>query len=90
MDRLGRHIIVEFYGCPDHRLNDVMHIETSFIEAAQKAEATVINSSFHHFSPFGVSGVVVISSRVAIPSIPGFATTTCTIGWVPSTGRPWK
>ncbi len=30
------------------------------VGAAQKAGATVINSTFHHFSPYGVSGVVVI------------------------------
>ncbi|HWU43482.1 MAG TPA: S-adenosylmethionine decarboxylase, partial [Bdellovibrio sp.] len=60
MNALGRHILVEFSGCNAEVLNDVSVIEKSMIEAAQIAGATVINSTFHHFSPWGVSGVVVI------------------------------
>ena len=41
--------------------------------AAQKAHATIINSTFHHFSPHGVSGVVVIQeSHLAIHTWPEF------------------
>jgi len=73
---LGRHILVEFYECSPEVLNDVTLIEKSMVEAARKAEATVINSTFHHFSPYGVSGVVVIQeSHLAIHTWPeyGFA-----------------
>ncbi len=43
------------------------------VESAQNAGATVINSTFHHFSPFGVSGVVVIQeSHLAIHTWPEF------------------
>lgn len=76
MEALGRHIIVEFYECESELLNDVVHIEESMIAAAETAGATVINSSFHHFSPYGVSGVVVIQeSHLAIHTWPeyGFA-----------------
>ena len=57
---LSKHLLVDLYGCPADLLNDVTALETVMIEAAQRAGATVINSMFHHFSPFGVSGVVVI------------------------------
>ncbi len=70
---LGRHILVEFNGCNAEALNDVSLIERSMVEAAQIAGATVISSSFHHFSPWGVSGVVVIQeSHLAIHTWPEY------------------
>ncbi len=73
MNALGRHILVEFIGCNSEILNDVSIIEKSMVDAAQDAGATVINSTFHHFSPFGVSGVVVIQeSHLAIHTWPEY------------------
>ncbi len=73
MNALGRHILVEFYECSPELMNDVVHIETSMVAAAETAGATVINSTFHHFSPYGVSGVVVIQeSHLAIHTWPEF------------------
>lgn len=73
MNSLGRHILVEFIGCNSEFLDDVSKIETSMCEAAQKAGATVIQSTFHHFSPQGVSGVVVIQeSHLAIHTWPEY------------------
>lgn len=70
---LGNHILVEFMGCDPHIMNDVSSIERDMVEAARKAGATVINSTFHHFSPFGVSGVVVIQeSHLAIHTWPEY------------------
>lgn len=72
-DALGRHILVEFFGCSATILNDVVIIEDSMVSAARAAEATVINSTFHHFSPYGVSGVVVIQeSHLAIHAWPEY------------------
>jgi spermidine synthase len=54
-------------------MNDVAGIERDMVAAAQKAGATVINSTFHHFSPWGVSGVVVIQeSHLAIHTWPEY------------------
>ncbi len=70
---LGNHILVEFMGCDPHIMNDVANIERDMVGAAQKAGATVINSTFHHFSPYGVSGVVVIQeSHLAIHTWPEY------------------
>ncbi len=70
---LGNHILVEFMNCDPHIMNDVSTIERDMVEAAQKAGATVINSTFHHFSPWGVSGVVVIQeSHLAIHTWPEY------------------
>lgn len=73
MKALGRHILVEFTGCNAEALNDVVLIEKAMVEGAQIAGATVINSTFHHFSPWGVSGVVVIQeSHLAIHTWPEY------------------
>lgn len=73
MSALGRHILVEFFGCSSEILNEVVTIEQGMVAAAEKAGATVINSTFHHFSPYGVSGVVVIQeSHLAIHTWPEF------------------
>jgi spermidine synthase len=73
LNALGRHILVEFSGCSPEILDDVSVIESAMVEAAQKAGATVIQSTFHHFSPFGVSGVVVIQeSHLAIHTWPEY------------------
>ena len=70
---LGNHILVEFMNCDPKIMNDVAGIERDMVAAAQKAGATVINSTFHHFSPFGVSGVVVIQeSHLAIHTWPEY------------------
>ena len=70
---LGNHILVEFMNCDPHIMNDVLSIERDMVGAAQKAGATVINSTFHHFSPYGVSGVVVIQeSHLAIHTWPEY------------------
>lgn len=68
---LGNHILVEFMNCDPQILNEVATIEKNMVEGAIKAGATVINSTFHHFSPYGVSGVVVIQeSHLAIHTWP--------------------
>ena len=76
MRALGRHVLVELFGCKPNLLNDVVYIKKSMEQAARKAAATIINSTFHHFTPYGVSGVVVIQeSHLAIHTWPeyGFA-----------------
>jgi spermidine synthase len=73
MSALGNHILVEFSGCTPQIMNDVSAIEQGMVDAAVKAGATVINSTFHHFSPYGVSGVVVIQeSHLAIHTWPEY------------------
>jgi spermidine synthase len=73
MKSLGRHILVEFSNCNAQVLNDAQIVEEAMINAAKTAGATVINSTFHHFSPWGISGVVVIQeSHLAIHTWPEY------------------
>ena len=87
---LGRHILVEFFGCNPSILNDVIQIESSMVDAAIKAQATVINSTFHHFSPYGVSGVVVIQeSHLAIHTWPEYGYAAVDVFTCGSDVNPW-
>ena len=61
MKALGKHLIAEFYDCDAETLNDVHKVEERMKSAALVAGACIVDSSFHQFSPYGISGVVVIS-----------------------------
>ncbi len=90
MYALGRHILVEFNGCSPEILNEVDVIEAAMVEAAKKAGATVIQSTFHHFSPFGVSGVVVIQeSHLAIHTWPEYGYAAVDLFTCGETVDPW-
>ena len=68
---LGIHLLAELYGCPKSRLSDPDWLDSKLVAAANEAGATVINSSFHQFSPQGVSGVVIIAeSHITIHTWP--------------------
>ena len=71
MQNLGCHFLLEVSGCPYNKLNDTEYVERSLLEAAKRAGATVVTSTFHTFNPHGVSGVVVIAeSHIAIHTWP--------------------
>jgi len=60
-------------GCKPELLNDLEYLKKLLQEAAEKANATVLNVAFHHFTPQGVSGVVVISeSHLSIHTWPEY------------------
>jgi spermidine synthase len=59
--------------------------------AAQEAGATIINLTFHHFSPFGVSGVVVIQeSHLAIHTWPEWGFASIDLFTCGASTDPWK
>lgn len=69
----GKHIIMDVSGCKPNLLNDISFLKKLLVEAAEKANATVLNVAFHHFTPQGVSGVVVISeSHLSIHTWPEY------------------
>ncbi len=57
---LGSHLLVEFYGCDENVLKHTPSIQKAMEEAVRESKASVVQSSFHEFKPYGVSGVVVI------------------------------
>lgn len=73
MKSLGRHLLAEFYDCDPNILRDLETIREYLKEAAEVANATIVNWTFHQFSPQGVSGVVVIAeSHLAIHTWPEY------------------
>ncbi len=76
MSPLGRHLLVEFSGCDAGVLSDLALVTQAMLRAAVASGATIVTHSFHHFSPHGVSGAVIIAeSHLAIHTWPehGFA-----------------
>lgn len=59
-DALGWHWLVDFSQCTKIPSNPLV-LEAIMVTAAEMAGATVVQSCFHQFSPFGLSGVVVIA-----------------------------
>lgn len=73
---LGTHLLVELKNCNPEILKDLNSVKTILVDAAKKANATIVDVTFHEFSPFGISGVVVIAeSHLTIHTWPeyGFA-----------------
>lgn len=90
MEALGRQILVEFYDCDSEKINDVEFIESAFLEATKASRATIISHNFHKFSPYGVSGVVVIAeSHVSIHSWPEYNYAAVDIFTCGDTIDPW-
>lgn len=76
MTALGHHLLVEFSGCDAAALSDLARVSSAMLQAAEASGATIVTHSFHHFSPHGVSGAVIIAeSHLAIHTWPehGFA-----------------
>ncbi len=90
MQALGRQILVEFYDCDPELLKDEKYIATAMVESCRIGKATVVANTFHSFSPFGVSGVVVIAeSHVAIHTWPEYGYAAVDIFTCGETIEPW-
>jgi S-adenosylmethionine decarboxylase proenzyme len=69
----GKHILAEYFECECDCLDSESAIRSLMLEAASKSGATIVGNIFHHFSPHGVTGVVVIAeSHLAIHTWPEF------------------
>ncbi|MDV6236327.1 adenosylmethionine decarboxylase [Leptospira ellisii] len=73
MNALGKHVIAEFYDCDYETINNHELVEDIMLKSVDLSGATTIKSVFHRFSPYGVSGVVVVSeSHFAIHTWPEY------------------
>jgi S-adenosylmethionine decarboxylase len=88
---LGRHVLAEYFDCDKELLNDPKRLEEFMQEAATKANATVISSSFRTFEPFGVSGVIIVAeSHLAIHTWPEYGFAAVDFFTCGDTSNPWK
>ncbi len=61
MEGLGTHLIAELFNCNEFHINDVKKVEEVMMAAAELSSATIIKPFFHKFSPYGISGVIIIA-----------------------------
>lgn len=72
-DSLGLHMLAEYYQCNSDLINNLEYLEEHLLESARIAGATIVTSSFHPFSPVGISGIVVVKeSHFAIHTWPEY------------------
>ncbi len=70
---LGKHWLIEVFDCSFEILNDINFLQDTLLFAAKEAKATVINDFFYKFSPYGISGVIVIKeSHITIHTFPEY------------------
>ena len=60
MDTTGKHLIVEYWGCPREALLDQDTLQMILVGAARVVDATVVDSVVREFPGGGLSGVVVL------------------------------
>ena len=63
----GSQVVLDLYDCETTHLDDLEWVKTTLVNAALAAGATIVETVFHKFAPWGISGVVVIAeSHLAI------------------------
>jgi S-adenosylmethionine decarboxylase len=73
LNALGRHLLLELFDCDTDAITNVESVKGTLVEAAKRAQATIVDVVFHEFNPFGVSGVVVIAeSHLSIHTWPEY------------------
>lgn len=87
---LGRHLVADFHGCTAD-LNDPRLVMETLEQACQVARATVVERSGHHFSPYGVTAVVVIAeSHLAVHTWPEYRYAAVDLFTCGTTVDTWK
>ena len=70
---LGTHLLLELRDCNPKTLSNLEFVTETLKNAALEAKATIVEVAFHEFSPFGISGMVVIAeSHLAIHTWPEY------------------
>ncbi len=64
---VGSQVLLDLYECEVTTLDDIDWVKKTLVDAARAAGATIVETVFHKFAPWGISGVVVIAeSHLAI------------------------
>ncbi len=88
MEHLGRHVIIELWGCGD-AINDRGLVERAMRNAVHAANATLLNLFIHEFSPQGVTGVAVLAeSHLSIHTWPEYGYVAADVFTCGSTTKP--
>lgn len=64
---VGTQVVLDLYDCESGHLDDLPWVKATLVSAAHLAGATIVETVFHKFAPWGISGVVVIAeSHLAV------------------------
>ncbi len=74
MRALCQHTLLEYYDCDPAALKRAREVKSLLCGAVRQGGGKIVKALFHNFSPYGVSGVVVITeSHVTIHTWPEHA-----------------
>ena len=69
MKSVGRHLVLELWGCAN--LNSPEIVERALLDIVEALSLTLLSLNVHPFSPIGVTGVAIVSeSHVVIHTWP--------------------
>lgn len=69
MKSVGRHLVLELWGCEN--LNSPEIVERALLDIVEALSLTLLSLNVHPFSPIGVTGVAIVSeSHVVIHTWP--------------------
>ncbi len=73
MDTLGRHLILEMWGCCKDIIDDVRVVKEILAKATESTKATLVDVICHRFSPYGVTGVAILAeSHISVHTWPEY------------------
>jgi len=88
---LGKHLIVELFGCEFSTLNNEELLRRTLLEAARAANMQVVGEVFHRFNPQGVTGIVAVAeSHISIHTWPEHGYASVDIFTCGDRSDPWK
>lgn len=71
LSTLGKHIILEMWGCCKDTIDNVEMVKEILVKAAESVKATLVDVVCHRFSPYGVTGVAILAeSHIAVHTWP--------------------
>lgn len=71
METLGRHVLLDLFDCALDAINNLETARSVLVEAARRAQATIVDVIFHKFNPVGLSVIVMIAeSHLSIHTWP--------------------
>ncbi len=77
---MGKHYLLNLYGCPFHLLDDLDHIVATLIQAAGLCQATILNVASHKFDPQGVTVLIMLAeSHISLHSWPDTGSAACDV-----------
>lgn len=70
---VGKEVTIDFHQCRPEFLNDCEAVKELIHEIARMIEVTIVREEYHQFTPYGVTGVAIVSeSHIAVHTWPEF------------------